>query len=125
MSSCLFTYPPPNSISLQYYTPERNAATIETRRHFQNRLLEHFPESCTAIRYEAFVRDGSFKGANLPERFQGAEAKETTLDSPNYSQAKESAHGRSVRRYENYLAYFPAQFTKRFLSGAWTGNTSI
>jgi len=118
MLSCLFTYLPPNPISLQYYTPERNAATIETSRHFQNQLLEHFPGNCTAIRYEDFIRDGSFKGANLPDRYQGAKAKETTLYSPNYSQAKESAHARSVRRYENYLPYFPPQITKRFLSNA-------
>jgi tetratricopeptide (TPR) repeat protein len=115
MLSCLFTYLPPNPISLQYYNSERNAATIETSRHFQNQLLEHFPENCTAIGYEDFIRDGSFAGAKLPDRYQGAEAKETTLHSPNYSQAKESAHARSVRRYENYLPYFPPQITKRFL----------
>jgi len=118
MVSCLFTYLPPNPISLQYYTPERNAATIELSRHFQNQLLAHFPANCTAIRYEDFIRDGSFKGVSLPHRFQGAEAKETTLYSPNYAQAKEPAHARSVRRYENYLPYLPPQITKRFLRDA-------
>lgn len=116
MVSCLFTYLPPNPISLQYYTPERNASTIETSRRFQKLLLEHFPGNCTAIRYEDFVREGSLAGSNLPDRYQGADAKETTLRSTNYSQAKESVHTRSVRRYEHYLPYLPPQIVRRFLN---------
>lgn len=116
MVSCLFTYLPPNPISLQYYTPERNAATIELSRHFQKQVLAHFPKNCLTIQYEDFIRDGSFAGVNLPNRYEGAEARQATLFSPNYAHAKEPVHAGSVRRYEHYLPYLPPQITKQFLN---------
>ncbi len=118
MVSCLFTYLPPNAVSLQYYTPERNAVTIENSLHVQTLLLKYFPENCTVVRYEDFIRNPSFAGINLPARYRGTEAKETTLHSPNYAQAREVAHSRSVRRFEHYLPYLPEHITKKFSNDA-------
>ena len=95
--SCLFTYLPLNPFSLQFTTTERTAGSIVTSLEFQQKLLEHAPDSVEIIHYEQFLND------NLGKQV----APQESMHSPNYGAAQEKVHAEGMNRYQHYLDFIP------------------
>ena len=114
--SCLFTYLPPNPISLQYYTPERAADSILTSREIQNRLCEAMPEHFLTVSYDEFTADGKLPACSLPEPAATVAIEETALNSPNYFQAAKPVYRTATKRYEHYLPFLPDEVVRQMHS---------
>lgn len=114
--SCLFTYLPPNPISLQYYTPERTAGSILASREIQSRLCEALPEHFLTVSYDEFTTDGKLSISSLPAPATPVAIKETALNSPNYFQAAKPVHTEATKRYEHYLPFLPDEVVRQMRS---------
>lgn len=106
--SCLFVYLPLNHFSLQFLTPERASQSIEDSLHFQEQLLEAFPDQIDVIHYEQFTQDHQ---GNLLEKKEGEKA---AFHSPNYGVVEQAVHRSSVERFRKYEAFLPTEIVKKW-----------
>ena len=109
MVSCLFTYLPLNSFSLQFFTPERAARSLHRSLRAQERLLELRAGRVSVVSYESFVKE--MKGQSVEVEDQ---EKRPVLHSPNYATARKAVHLRSVARAEHYKEFFPREIIRDF-----------
>lgn len=106
--SCLFVYLPLNQFSLQFLTPERASKSIEDSLHFQERLLETFPDQIEVIHYEEFTRKHQ---GDLLEKTASDKA---TFHSPNYGVVEQAVHRDSIERFRKYEAFLPAEIVRKW-----------
>ncbi|NWK55264.1 sulfotransferase [Verrucomicrobiaceae bacterium N1E253] len=100
--SCMFTYLPLNAFSLQFYTAERAARSIQASLQIQERLIQAAPDVVQVIQYEDFVI--SHRGKQIEDSSLSLGGSQ---NSPNYAAAKEKVHSKQVQRYEKYLELLP------------------